>query len=78
MSSAGAQCEHILHVSTQLPYALLVAIVSLVCYFIAGIVKNPIIPLIAGIIILFIILMILKGKPVVVNTEKKTTKVKKR
>ncbi len=37
MSSAGAQCDHINHVSTQLPYALTVAGVSFVTYVIAGI-----------------------------------------
>lgn len=36
MSSAGAQCEHVLHVSTQLPYATYVATISLVAYVIAG------------------------------------------
>ena len=36
MSSAGAECEHMNHVSTQLPYALFVAIVSFVCFVIAG------------------------------------------
>ncbi|MBR5900466.1 MAG: Na+/H+ antiporter NhaC family protein [Clostridia bacterium] len=36
MSSAGAECEHINHVSTQLPYALFVAVVSFFCYIIAG------------------------------------------
>ena len=36
MSSAGAQCDHINHVSTQLPYALTVAGVSFVAYIIAG------------------------------------------
>ena len=36
MSSAGAECEHINHVSTQIPYAIFVAIISFVCYIIAG------------------------------------------
>ncbi len=36
MSSAGAECEHLNHVSTQLPYAIFVAIISFVCYVIAG------------------------------------------
>ncbi len=36
MSSAGAECEHLNHVSTQLPYALYVAAVSFVCFIIAG------------------------------------------
>ena len=40
MASAGAQCNHINHVSTQLPYALTVAGVSFVSYIIAGFVPN--------------------------------------
>ena len=40
MSSAGAQCRHINHVSTQLPYALTVAGVSFVSYIIAGLIQT--------------------------------------
>ncbi len=40
MSSAGANCNHINHVSTQLPYALTVAAISFVMYIIAGFVQN--------------------------------------
>ncbi len=36
MSSAGAHCNHIVHVETQLPYALSVAGISFVCYILAG------------------------------------------
>lgn len=36
MSSAGAECEHLNHVSTQLPYAIYVAVISFLCYIIAG------------------------------------------
>ena len=36
MSSAGAHCDHINHVETQLPYAITVAIISFVCYLLAG------------------------------------------
>lgn len=45
MASAGAQCNHVTHVSTQLPYAMTVAAVSFVCYVIAGFVPNAIIVL---------------------------------
>lgn len=45
MASAGGQCNHINHVSTQLPYALTVAGVSFVCYLIAGFIRNWIIML---------------------------------
>ena len=40
MSSAGAQCEHVNHVSTQLPYAITVAAISFVCYIITGFVQS--------------------------------------
>ena len=41
MASAGAQCEHVNHVMTQLPYVVLAAVVSFVTYVIAGFVQNP-------------------------------------
>ncbi len=52
MSSAGAQCNHINHVSTQLPYALTVAAVSFVSYIIAGFIKSAWICLPIGIILI--------------------------
>lgn len=52
MSSAGAQCEHVNHVSTQLPYAMTAAVVSFVTYLIAGIVQTAWIALPAGIILM--------------------------
>ena len=48
MASAGAQVEHIQHVSTQLPYALTVAGVSFVTYIIAGFVQNWLVCLLIG------------------------------
>ena len=45
MASAGAQCDHVTHVSTQLPYAITVAAVSFVSYVIAGFVPNALIVL---------------------------------
>jgi Na+/H+ antiporter NhaC len=36
MSSAGAHCNHINHVETQLPYAISVAALSFVCYILTG------------------------------------------
>ena len=59
MSSAGAQCDHVSHVSTQLPYALTVAGVSFIGYIIAGFVQNAyiVLPLCAVLMIgtLFVI-----------------------
>ena len=40
MSSAGARCVHVLHVSTQLPYAVSVAAISFICFVVAGFVQN--------------------------------------
>ena len=40
MSSAGAQCDHVSHVSTQLPYAIVVAAISFVGYIVAGFTQN--------------------------------------
>ncbi len=39
MASAGAKCDHVKHVSTQLPYAITVAVISFVMYFVASIMK---------------------------------------
>lgn len=52
MASAGAQCNHINHVSTQLPYALTVAAVSFVTYIVAGFVQNPWISLVVGVLLI--------------------------
>ena len=49
MASAGAQCDHVKHVSTQMPYAITVAVLSFITYIIAGFVKNPVICLLIGI-----------------------------
>ena len=48
MASAGAQCDHIQHVSTQLPYSLSVAGISFVTYIVAGFVQNAVICLAFG------------------------------
>ena len=52
MASAGAQRSHINHVSTQLPYVLVVAVVSCITYIIAGFVQSPVLPLIIGIVLM--------------------------
>ncbi|MBQ7340006.1 MAG: Na+/H+ antiporter NhaC family protein [Clostridia bacterium] len=45
MSSAGAECEHLNHVSTQLPYAIFVAVISFISFIFAGFVPNALIAL---------------------------------
>ena len=52
MASAGAQCNHVNHVSTQLPYAIVVAAVSFVTYIVAGFVKTAWIALPVGILLM--------------------------
>ena len=61
MASAGAQCNHIKHVSTQLPYALLVAAVSFVAYVIAGFVQSVWISLAIAIVLMLITLFVIKA-----------------
>ena len=68
MSSAGAQCDHLNHVSTQLPYALTVAAVSFVTYVIAGFVQNWMIVLPIGIVLIIATLFVIKAA-----TNKKVT-----
>ena len=60
MASAGAECVHVNHVNSQLPYALSVAGVSFVCYLIAGLVKNPILPILFGMVVIAGFLFFLK------------------
>ena len=60
MASAGAECIHVNHVNSQLPYALSIATVSFVCYLIAGLVKNPILPILFGIVVITGFLFFLK------------------
>lgn len=59
MASTGAQCNHVNHVSTQLPYALTVAAISLVCYLLAGFVQNVFVILGTGIVLLTALMLIL-------------------
>ena len=61
MASAGANVNHIEHVSTQLPYALTVAAISFVCYIIAGILRNWAICLLIGAVLVAAVLFVLRG-----------------
>lgn len=60
MASAGAQCDHVNHVSTQLPYAILAAAVSFVTYLVAGFVKTAWIALPVGIVLMLITLFVIR------------------
>ena len=61
MASAGAQCNHVNHVSTQLPYAMIVAAVSCITYVIAGILQNAVICLVIGIALQIGVLLAIKA-----------------
>ena len=60
MASAGAQCDHVTHVSTQLPYAIVAAAVSFVTYIVAGFVKTAWIALPVGIVLMLVVLFVIK------------------
>ncbi len=61
MSSAGGQCNHLNHVSTQLPYAISVAAISFVMYVISGFVQNVYICLPIGIVATVLFLFVVKA-----------------
>jgi Na+/H+ antiporter NhaC len=60
MASAGAECNHVNHVNTQLPYALCVAAVSFVSYIIAGFTRSALLSLFVGIVLIVGGLMLVK------------------
>lgn len=62
MSSAGAQCIHLNHVTTQIPYALTVAVVSFFTFLVAGFAKNALVSLIFGVVILCMGLMAMRRR----------------
>ncbi len=59
MASAGAQCNHVNHVSTQIPYAMTVAAACLVGYIVAGLTQNVVFTFASGLITLILILALL-------------------
>lgn len=68
MASAGAQCNHVNHVTTQLPYAVTAAVVSCVTYIIAGVLQNfmsgaivAVISLAAGIVLMVGTLLVMRS-----------------
>lgn len=60
MASAGAQCDHLNHVSTQLPYAIAVAAISFVTYIVAGFVQSAWIALPFGFLLMALFLFVMK------------------
>ncbi|MCB5388052.1 Na+/H+ antiporter NhaC family protein [Blautia glucerasea] len=61
MASAGAQCDHVNHVSTQLPYAIVAAVVSFVTYIFAGFIQSPLC-LIIGVALMMGVMLVVKMK----------------
>ena len=62
MASAGAQCDHVNHVSTQLPYAISCAVISGITYIVAGFVKTPLVALPVGVALMLCFLFIVKNQ----------------
>ena len=62
MASAGAQCDHVTHVSTQLPYAITVAAVSFVSFIVAGFVPNVFIALPSAVALMIGTLFLIKAR----------------
>ena len=60
MASTGAQCDHVNHVSTQLPYALTVASVCAVGYIISGFVQNVFVVLGSSMVLMLAVLFLIK------------------
>lgn len=60
MSSAGAQCNHLNHVSTQMPYAITVAAVSFVMYVMAAFIQNAFVLLPIGIVLMLATLFVIR------------------
>lgn len=59
MASAGAECDHVNHVSTQLPYAIVAAAVSFFSFIIAGFVRNAWIVLPIAILMMIVVIALI-------------------
>ena len=62
MASAGAQCDHVTHVSTQMPYALTVGAVCFLSYLVAGFVQNWLLSFVIALVLLFVTLFMLRSR----------------
>ncbi len=77
MASAGAQCDHVKHVATQIPYALSVAVISFIAYIVAGftqglgLVASALISWAVALVVLFGFLLFMKSKQAKVETSAK-------
>ena len=64
LSSTGAQCNHMDHVLSQLPYALLVAVASVIGYLVVGFTESGLLGFITAGIIMLVLIMLFKAKNV--------------
>lgn len=62
LASAGAQCNHIDHVSTQMPYALLIAAICFVGFLIGGLMGNGFVALVVGVALLVAAILVITAR----------------
>lgn len=62
MASAGAQCDHVEHISTQLPYAITVGAICFVNYILAGLIQNVFVCLAIGIVLVIATLFVIRSR----------------
>ena len=62
MASAGAECNHVNHVNTQIPYVLVVAAISFVTYIVAGLTRSAVLSLLFGLVLTFGTLILIKKR----------------
>ena len=60
MASAGGRCNHVNHVSTQLPYAITVGVICFVNYILAGLIQNVYICLAIGVVLTLVTLVVIR------------------
>ncbi|CUU51774.1 Na+/H+ antiporter NhaC family protein [Actinobacillus pleuropneumoniae] len=62
LSSTGAQCNHIDHVTSQLPYALLVAVASIIGYLVLGFTGSVVSGFITTAVVMMVLIFIFRSK----------------
>lgn len=62
LSSTGAQCNHIDHVTSQLPYALLVAVASIIGYLVLGFTGSAVSGFITTAVVMMVLIFIFRSK----------------
>lgn len=61
LSSTGAGCNHMVHVSTQIPYAVTVAAICFVNYILAAFIRNVVISLAIGVVMVIGTLLVIRS-----------------